>query len=622
MNIANSTKERINILLVDDSPTNLNLLSTMLSEYGYQTRRVISGHMALQAVKTDNFDLILLDINMPKMDGYEVCSRLKEDPQTAHIPVIFISALNETLDKVKALNVGGVDYIIKPFAIEEVNARITNQIKIVRAQLQNQKNNTDLKHKLSQQNEELKNTNKKLILSQQNLLKKTLEDPITHLANRFALISKLRQNCKILSQEKDGFEFTILALSCYCHKLEHQFIDLSFADQIAIAITEKLNQNLSDRTNFLARLEGNEFIIILNKVALIEQGIKIVQQLNKNFSTPFVINGKELLFRLDYGLVVVNQSQADDDPDSLLREARKLAFEQSKKQRDRQAYNSDTERSYGTVLDIDAELKQAWERHELNILYQPIISLNQGILQGGDVFVSWLDRGVKNIISGQLFAAIQDQQLSLEILKYLLKQACLDLKRWQEIILWSDESKYSADENFIINFKLFGQQLFLPNLSNNLNQIVQESRVSSQNISLEISESLIQDNLSLVTDKIQELKSLGFAITIDDLNIGNFKIDYYYNFDNLKINTPYISKTNQEERKWADVTKKIALARDAKMSVTAIDIKKSEQLKLMRKYGCKFAQGSFIYKPVPRKAIETLIIQNPWYGTQDFSSRG
>ncbi|GAB4528451.1 MAG: hypothetical protein Tsb0014_09770 [Pleurocapsa sp.] len=620
MNITSSTKERINILLVDDSPTNLNLLSTMLSEYGYQTRRVISGQMALQAVKTDRFDLILLDVNMPQMDGYEVCSQLKAEPQTADIPVIFISALNETLDKVKAFNVGGVDYIIKPFAIEEVNVRITNQIKIVRAQLQNQRNNSDLKQKLSTQNEELKITNKKLILSQQNLLKKTLEDPVTHLANRFSLIGKLKQNCKIISQGKSELEFAILALNFHCHQLNNKFIDLNFADRIAVTIAEKLSRIFTSPANFLGRLEGNEFIVILNKLTQIEQGIKIAEKLSKNFSTSLTLDGKELLFKLDYGLVVVDKNQTDNNPESLLKTARKLAFESGQKYRDHQNKIPEIDRTtYTTSLDIDSKLKQAWEGKELNLLYQPIIALDRGILQGGDVFVSWLDRGVKNIISGQLFAAIQDQQLSLELLKSLLKQACSDLKKWQEIVLWTDESQYTADENMTINFKLFGQQLLLPNLSENLKQVVQQSRVSSQNISLEISESLIQDNFALATEKIQELKSLGFAITIDDLNIGNFKVDRYCNFDNLKINTPYISKTNPNERKWADFTKKISLARDAKVSVTAVDVKKSEQLKLMRKYGCKFAQGSFIYKPVPRKAIETLIIKNPWYGTQDFS---
>ncbi|MBE9126282.1 MULTISPECIES: PAS domain S-box protein [unclassified Coleofasciculus] len=121
-----------NILVVDSTSANLNFLIKMLSEQGYKVRSVPSGKLALMAVKSTLPDLILLDIMMPDMHGYEVCSRLKASPRTKDIPVIFVSALNEVFDKVKAFEVGGVDYITKPFQAEEVLARIENQLRIQR----------------------------------------------------------------------------------------------------------------------------------------------------------------------------------------------------------------------------------------------------------------------------------------------------------------------------------------------------------------------------------------------------------------------------------------------------------------------------------------------------------
>jgi len=109
-----------NILLVDDTPDNLRLLSTMLTEQGYEVRSVINGAMALMGVQAEPPDLILLDINMPQMNGYEVCQQLKSGDRTREIPVIFISALEDVLDKVKAFAVGGVDYITKPFQPPEL----------------------------------------------------------------------------------------------------------------------------------------------------------------------------------------------------------------------------------------------------------------------------------------------------------------------------------------------------------------------------------------------------------------------------------------------------------------------------------------------------------------------
>lgn len=119
-----------NILMVDDLPSNLELLGSMLKSKGYRTRAAVSGEAALQAAAAEPPDLVLLDINMPGMDGYEVCRLLKKDEKTAETPVIFLSALSETLDKVKAFGVGGVDYIGKPFQLEEVEARVHTHLEL------------------------------------------------------------------------------------------------------------------------------------------------------------------------------------------------------------------------------------------------------------------------------------------------------------------------------------------------------------------------------------------------------------------------------------------------------------------------------------------------------------
>jgi signal transduction histidine kinase len=116
------------ILIVDDTPQNLKLLTTMLTERGYRVRPAINGEIALQTARKTPPQLILLDIQMPGMDGYEVCQRLKDDEMTQDIPVIFLSALDSTEDKVKAFRVGGVDYITKPFQLEEVLARVEAQL--------------------------------------------------------------------------------------------------------------------------------------------------------------------------------------------------------------------------------------------------------------------------------------------------------------------------------------------------------------------------------------------------------------------------------------------------------------------------------------------------------------
>lgn len=134
-----SPKDKSGILIVDDVPANLKLLACILREHGYEPRPVPNGKLALAAAHADPPALILLDINMPEMNGFEVCERLKADETLKDIPVLFLSALSETSDKVKAFSMGAVDYITKPFQVEEVCARVGTHLHLRRLQVEVEK---------------------------------------------------------------------------------------------------------------------------------------------------------------------------------------------------------------------------------------------------------------------------------------------------------------------------------------------------------------------------------------------------------------------------------------------------------------------------------------------------
>lgn len=127
-NTEQATKQRI--LIVDDEPQNIAILVKLLQEKGYDVRASRDAHHALQTLEITSVDLILLDIRMPKMSGFEFCDMLKRTPRTAEIPVIFLTALSEVTEKVRGLELGAVDYITKPFNLDEVLARVTRQLKL------------------------------------------------------------------------------------------------------------------------------------------------------------------------------------------------------------------------------------------------------------------------------------------------------------------------------------------------------------------------------------------------------------------------------------------------------------------------------------------------------------
>ena len=143
-----STAKKDCIFVIDDNPVNVTLLQEMLFELNYSVRVAVRGSSALKSIQLDQPDLILMDLKMPDMDGYEICEKLKNNQQTKNIPIIFISAMDEIDAKVKALNVGGVDYITKPFQPEVVSASIRTHLSIRKMQKKLEIQNIKLQHEI------------------------------------------------------------------------------------------------------------------------------------------------------------------------------------------------------------------------------------------------------------------------------------------------------------------------------------------------------------------------------------------------------------------------------------------------------------------------------------------
>ncbi|MDK2981734.1 MAG: cyclic di-GMP phosphodiesterase [Chloroflexota bacterium] len=176
-----------NILVVDDTAENLVLLTSLLEDCGYHARPVPNGRLALQAARSEKPDLVLLDITMPEMDGYEVCERLKQDDELKDIPVLFISALTQTAEKLKAFKVGGIDYITKPFQFEEVKARVDTHLRLNRLQ-------RSLQEQVARQVEEISESQMGMIFGLAKLAEKRDNETGKHL-------ERIQILCQFLAEE-------------------------------------------------------------------------------------------------------------------------------------------------------------------------------------------------------------------------------------------------------------------------------------------------------------------------------------------------------------------------------------------------------------------------------------
>jgi len=237
-------QELNNILVVDDTPQNLHLLVDILTKYDYKVRPVPNGKLALSTTEINPPDLILLDIMMPDLDGYQVCKELKSNPKTKHIPIIFISAINEPVDKVKAFAMGAVDYITKPFQMHEVLIRVKHQLSLV-----------NLKQQLKIKNEQLNTTvdtlqkkQKEIVKSQKNTAVQKVTVGITEqISNPLSVINSS------LAELKQFGESSLKDLPVFIHQLSTEqqkyFIALlkqSYNDNINVLLSEQEKQQLKN----------------------------------------------------------------------------------------------------------------------------------------------------------------------------------------------------------------------------------------------------------------------------------------------------------------------------------------------------------------------------------------
>ncbi|WP_449417434.1 GGDEF domain-containing response regulator [Phormidium nigroviride] len=249
MNIVLKSAAETNILIVDDNPDNLRLLSKILESQGYIVRKSLNGKMALQAAYRDPPDLIILDINMPDMNGYEVCQQLKESEATQNLPIIFISALDRVNDKVRAFEMGAVDYITKPFQEQEVLMRVRNQL-LIQQQY----------HQLIKQNQLLEQEIQERLRAEAEVRQLSMTDELTGVYNRrgFFLLAnqqlkiakRTQMSCCLLFADLDG-------LKKINDSLGHEIGDRILAEAAYI-----LKQTFGD-SDIVARLGGDEFVIFI-----------------------------------------------------------------------------------------------------------------------------------------------------------------------------------------------------------------------------------------------------------------------------------------------------------------------------------------------------------------------
>ncbi|RMH71120.1 MAG: GGDEF domain-containing response regulator [Cyanobacteria bacterium J007] len=614
---------KANILIVDDTPENLRLLSAALMERGYKVRNAISGRMALMGAKAAPPDLILLDIKMPDMNGYEVCRRLKEDPQMQEIPVIFLSALDAVFDKVKAFTVGGVDYISKPFHLEEVLVRVENQLTIRKAKAQVRQLNSELERRVHQRTAQLQAANQELerqISERQRIEQKLIymasHDALTGLPNRTLFLKQLETAIARTEPDREDC-FAVLFLDCDRFKVINDSLGHLFGDRLLIAIARRLQELLdrsvphpNDNLNTLARLGGDEFTILLDPIADLTAATELAETIQSALTLPFQLDDYEVFINVSIGIVLGCSTYTQ--PEHVLRDADNAMYRAKALGKARyQVFDRHMHQRAVTLLQLETDLRLAIEREEFVVYYQPIVSLQTRKIEGFEALVRWEHPKRGFISPGEFIPAAEETGAIVPIGLIVLRQACHQLHQWQNQCLLDTRSSLAEELSISVNLSV--KQFSQANLIEKIDEILGETNLNSCRLKLEITESAIMDNPEAANKVLQKLRQRHIQLCIDDFGTGYSSLSYLHHFpvDSLKIDRSFIRRLQEGNKNLEIVTAIVTLSQNLAMQVVAEGVETATQATMLKNLGCEFGQGYFFAKAIDAATAEQLLFSPP-----------
>jgi diguanylate cyclase (GGDEF)-like protein len=597
------------ILIVDDTQDNLRYLATILTEEGYKVRKALNGQMALKACRIVVPDLILLDIMMPDMSGYQVCEILKANETTCEVPVIFLSALDDAFDKVKAFNVGGIDYISKPFQLEEVLARIQTQLLRRDAELKIQQLNAELETRVQERTLQLEQSNQELVQEikerkqlQERLLHLALHDPLTNLPNRALFMERLDQAIAF-RKANPQYQFAVLFLDCDRFKVVNDSLGHLVGDELLIAIAKRLQSALREEDT-LARLGGDEFAVLVEELPTLDRAQTIADRILNSLTEPFQLSRYEVFINASIGITL--GSFYHEKPEYLLRDA-DTAMYRAKALGKGQYYLFDPAMHDEALnrLQLENDLRRAVERQEFKVYYQPIISLTTGKIYGFEALVRW-QHPTRGVISPIDFIPVAEETgLIAQIDLWVLGETVRQLQAWQHQTLINDTVTCSVN----LSARHFLQFSFIQHLR----ELLESTQINPQMIKLEITESAIANQNQATLDILHQIRDCQIELSIDDFGTGYSSLSYLEEFpvNVLKIDRSFINRIDDPEHQGGLVPGIIGIAHTMGMIAIAEGVETPIQLEKLRGLGCDFAQGYLFSKPLDPEAIGELLARSP-----------
>ncbi|MBF0427642.1 MAG: EAL domain-containing protein [Magnetococcales bacterium] len=572
------------ILIVDDAPDNIRMLANIL----IQDHHVIfatSGQQAMESAVANRPDLILLDVMMPEIDGFFVCSWLRENEKTCDIPVIMITAMNDSSAETRGFAAGAVDFLTKPVNPPVVRARVTAHL-VLKKQ----------RDELVRLNEQLQEEIMECTRLEEKLREQAEFDELTGLPNRKLFNDRLHQ--AILMGERKQRNFALMFVDLDRFKWVNDTLGHDAGDTLLIEVARRI-KGVVRKSDTVARLGGDEFTVILLDILHESMAELVARKILEELCTPFLLKGEEVVIS---GSVGVSLFPADgSNAQELVKNADSAMYQAKHSGRNTFRFFSDEIDSKAHQrMKLEGEMRLAIQKEEFFLDYQPKIRLSTGRMTGVEALVRWNHPKEGVLSPNQFIPLAEGSGLILLMGAWVLRTACRDA------MCWANEG--FADLKLSVNLSALqfreGEKLLQM-----VEETLQETGFPAGNLELEITESMMIGNMEQVSITLQKLRGMGVNISMDDFGTGYSSLALLKDLpiQVIKIDRSFVRDLEKDDKS-ADFTSAIiSMAKQLGLKVVVEGVETAAQLQILREQGGDEIQGFFFSPPLGRGAFLDLL---------------
>jgi len=613
------------ILIVDDEPIELDLLEVMLTREGYRVARAPDGRQALELARKLRPSVVVTDILMPNMDGYQLCREISRDPELSDIPVVFYSATyTDPEDQELARDVGAAKFIVKPSDTEtfrQVFSEILTEPRRdgpARSGIEPPDDSTflsqynkrlvaKLEKKLGELNDSKRNLEEQVKRAQEaenEIRRLAYVDGITGLPSRVSLLEVLGQK---LASNRDAAT-ALLCVDVDSFREINHAIGFERGNLLLREIAHRIIEAAGQGASSVARVGRDEFAVVIDDSKDMTGLQATATDITTAFDRPFEIDGLTVDVTVSIGIAV--SPQHAQHADLLLRHAG-VALHSGRGSRGLVAIYDPTDDPYepGRVRLITG-IRQAIRDDRLVVHYQPKINLAQGTTVGLEALIRW-DHPEHGILAPDTFISIAEQTgLVRPLGRWLFRRVLTEQARLRD-----------EGSDLEVSINLSTRNLMDESLPDQFMEEVVAHGLDWPRVTLEITESSILKDPQQAQSILERLSTMGMEVAIDDFGTGysSLMLLKLLPVRELKIDRSFIIDMGGKDDDDLIVRSIIDLAHALDLRVTAEGVENESALTRLTHLGCDMAQGFYMARPMPYAALRDWLCDSPW-GQQTASS--